>query len=239
MLRVGVENIDFWRLCDELTVVQAALLVVGHDPSSLEICIENKIVANQPKGYNATKNALLSAVKNKQIDGDLEYEEYDHNEPYLSPYTSTVKVESLKLWMRSRGFERHFFFFPEGEVGEFLNENHPRYSSKLAAAIKAWKALDNEALLKGTTPKKAVQKWLRQNAVEFNLCDGDGKPVESAIEEISKVVNWNPRGGAPATPISEEPLEKPRKVGKFSIEKPQPIESVEFIANCDPDGVPF
>lgn len=126
-----------------MSVVQAALLLLGHDPSPYEAGVENWANKKQPRGYNAAKTAILGAVKNKLIDGELGYEEYDHHhDPYLSPQLSTVKVESFKNWMRSRGFESHVFFFPEGEDGELLNETHPRYSPKLAAAIKAWKALD-------------------------------------------------------------------------------------------------
>jgi hypothetical protein len=31
-----VESLDYWRLCDELNVVEAALLVAGEDPSCAE-----------------------------------------------------------------------------------------------------------------------------------------------------------------------------------------------------------
>jgi len=29
-----MESLDYWRLCDELNVIQAALLIQGEDPSS-------------------------------------------------------------------------------------------------------------------------------------------------------------------------------------------------------------
>jgi hypothetical protein len=31
--QLRIESMDYWRLCDELSVVQAALLVIGEDPS--------------------------------------------------------------------------------------------------------------------------------------------------------------------------------------------------------------
>jgi hypothetical protein len=34
MERLSMEGTDYWRLCDELSVIQAALLVVGADPAS-------------------------------------------------------------------------------------------------------------------------------------------------------------------------------------------------------------
>ena len=31
-----MDGLDFWRLCDDFTIVQAALLMVGCDPSEEE-----------------------------------------------------------------------------------------------------------------------------------------------------------------------------------------------------------
>jgi len=234
-----LDDIDFWKLCDELTVVQAALLVVGEDPSPLEIDIDRKTTSNQPRGYNAAKNAILSAIKNKLLKGELGCESDDFSQEYVSPGISTVKVEDLKRWLRSKGFEKHFFFFPEGLDGEFLDEDHPRYSPKLAAAVKAWEALEDDELLKSTTPKKAVQKWLRINAVEFNLCDSDGLLVESAIEEISKVVNWNQKGGAPSTPAVKDSTKKTKNRKKLSVEKPASLEKVDELPPDFVEDIPF
>ena len=235
-----MDDIDFWKLCDELTVVQAALLVVGRDPSPLEIDVDRKTSANQPRGYNATKNAILSAIKHELLEGELRFDSRDINEgSYVCPSSSTVIVEDLKLWLRRKGFEKHFFFFPEGLDGEFLDEDHPRYSPKLAAAVRAWEALEDDSFLKATTPKKAAQKWLRLYAVDFDLCDSDGIPVESAIEEISKVVNWNPRGGAPSTPDAQELPKKLTKTRKLSVDKPEVAEKSNDPPPAFDDGIPF
>ena len=232
-----MDDIDFWKLSDELTVVQAALLVVGQDPSPVELEVERKTPERQPRGYNAAKNAIMSAIRSNLLKGELRYEAHDIDEmPYHSPSLSLVNVEDLKRWLRSKGFEKHFFFFPEGLDGKFLDVQHPRYSPKLAAAVRAWEALDNDDLLTATTPKKAAQKWLRINAVDFNLSDSDGNPIESAIEEISKVVNWDPKGGAPSTPTVEPIPKKLAKAGVFSVEKPQVTEGLKDSApNFDDD----
>jgi hypothetical protein len=37
------DALDYWRLCDELSVVQAALLVVGKDPSKLQHRIDTTL----------------------------------------------------------------------------------------------------------------------------------------------------------------------------------------------------
>jgi len=62
-VREEQQLMDFWRLCDELTVIQAALLIVGIDPSSEEgsYC-EGWRTHEQPKGYVAAKAALCHAI---------------------------------------------------------------------------------------------------------------------------------------------------------------------------------
>ncbi|CAJ0770188.1 hypothetical protein R8510_00347 [Ralstonia chuxiongensis] len=83
------------------------------------------------------------------------------------------------------------------EPSDFLDPDHPRYAPKLAAAVSAWRAVDGG---KGASPKQAIAKWLREHADEFGLADASGKPNETGIEEVAKVANWQPTGGAPKTP---------------------------------------
>jgi len=52
----------------------------------------------------------------------------------------------------------------------------------------------------GKTPKKALEIWLRKHANEYGLTGRDGSPNELGIEEVSKVANWKPTGGASPTP---------------------------------------
>ncbi len=54
--------IDFWRLCDEFTIVQAALLIAGHDPSHYENSVEAMAPENRPFGYQAVRAALNNSV---------------------------------------------------------------------------------------------------------------------------------------------------------------------------------
>jgi hypothetical protein len=37
-----MDPLDYWRLCDELSVVQAALLIVGEDPSGTQDYIDRQ-----------------------------------------------------------------------------------------------------------------------------------------------------------------------------------------------------
>lgn len=193
-----MQGIDYWRLADELTVVQAALLICGYDPSELQNDVGFSI-KKTPVGYVAVKHSLSSAVKSKVLTS-RETKVYDQNQDdyYVNDDLAHIPVEEIKSWLSSKGITKHFFFFPEEPEGEFLSPNHPRYSPKLASAIRAWQSMEGKDL-KGKTPKQSVIKWLRLHGGEYDLTDDDGNPRDSVIEEIAKIVNWKPKGGAPTT----------------------------------------
>ncbi len=58
-----MESLDYWRLCDQLNVVEAALLVVGEDPSCAEYT-EGHNVERRPNGYEAAKRAIFGGLEN-------------------------------------------------------------------------------------------------------------------------------------------------------------------------------
>ena len=78
----------------------------------------------------------------------------------------------------------------------YLDPSHSRYSPKLAAAVRAWLAVEDE---KGKHPRQALEAWLTKNAAELRLTK-DGKRNKQGIEECAKVANWKQTGGAPKTP---------------------------------------
>jgi hypothetical protein len=203
-----MEGLDYWRLCDELSVINAALLVVGEDPGSSAAYVENWDSDKRPVGYEAAKAAIVSAIRNKLLNGYLA-PRYAYNDNGFAteaiPGTlditeSTVDVASLKEWLACRGF-RSGFFFPEATgAPDYLDPEHRHYAPKLAAAVKAWQAVEN-AELGGKSPKQVLAKWLREHAAEYGLSDDDGNPNDTGIEEAAKVANWQPGGGAPKTPV--------------------------------------
>jgi len=69
-----MNGIDFWRLSDELTIIQAALLICGIDPAGKEHSIERQ--SKRPRGYDAIKHALLISYNNKSLIGK-EVRQYD------------------------------------------------------------------------------------------------------------------------------------------------------------------
>lgn len=110
-----------------------------------------------------------------------------------------IDVDELKTWLKSKGFRSEFFFPSATDAPPYLDPNHPRYAPKLAAAINAWIAVTDPGKV---SPKKALEKWLREHAAMFGMTDDDGNPINQAIEDCSKVANWQPGGGAPKTPES-------------------------------------
>ncbi len=203
-----MKSIDYWRLCDELSVIQAALLVVGEDPSNKNAYVEDCKIHERPTGYEAAKTAITNALKKSLIKGTVvPFYETDINGHICGEMPDTfdikqskVDIESLKVWLRSRGVKTGFFFPAASDTPDYLNSAHPRYAPKLAAAVQAWLAVDENAGKNGKSVKQSLVKWLRENAANYKLSDEDGKPNETGIEECAKVANWQDKGGAPKTP---------------------------------------
>ncbi len=204
----SLSSLDYWRLCDGLTVVQAALLIAGYDPSSKQEYVEGWEIHKRPPGYEGAKAAISRALHCSDINGQLVQEQnYDINgNPYetiegsVDTALSMVEVGSLKDWLRQRGIKPVFFFPANDDTRDYLDSTHPRYSQKLAATITAWLEMEDEKLLKGRTAKQALEKWLRENAARYGLSDDDGNPNAKGIEECAKVANWLHKGGVPKTP---------------------------------------
>jgi hypothetical protein len=108
-----------------------------------------------------------------------------------------IAVDELREWLLRKGFSTGFLFPNSTNAPDYLDPKNPRYAPKLAAAVRAWQTVIDP---QGKTPKQAITKWLREHASEFGLSDDEGKPNETGIEEVSKVANWQPGGGAPKTP---------------------------------------
>jgi hypothetical protein len=204
-----MKGLDYWRLCDELTVVQAALLLVDCEPSSdLEYAVVHGSSDDKPRGYEGALAAISSGLRRGTIRGKIvPYYEHDINGNICGEITdsidirdSRVEVDSFRSFLSGRGLKTGFFFPEKPVAQDYLNPKHPRYAPKLAAAVFAWLATDGKSATKGKSPKQALTKWLRENASEFGLTDDDGKPNETGIEEAAKVANWQLTGGAPKTP---------------------------------------
>ena len=203
-----MNSLDCWRLCEELTIVQAALLLAEHDPSDSFQWIEGWDVEKRPHGYEGAKTAIANALRRGTVTGKLarSFHEGDDRsgrmyeiEESVNVTESRVDVDSLREWLRAKGFRSGFFFPAVSEDPDYLDPKNDRYAAKLAAAVRAWQAVTDP---KGKHAKQALIKWLRQHAAEFALADKQGKLNEQGIDQVASVANWNPLGGAPKTPTA-------------------------------------
>lgn len=110
---------------------------------------------------------------------------------------SFIARADLIAWLQGTPIRPEVFFPAATDAPDYLDPNNPRYAAKLAAAVRAWQAVTET---NGKTPKQALAKWLREHSAEFGMADDEGKPSETAIEEASKLANWQTSGGAPKTP---------------------------------------
>jgi len=212
----------YWHLSDPLTVTQAAALIAGYDPSYM-YRTDTDFGQQYPR-LEAVEAALCNAISSKKIPAIMRHDafiskgydtypnigqdEREDEEGNTIIFTrvpnwskTTVEVEDIRAWLRGKGFTTGFFFPEADDTPDFLDKNHPNYAPKLAAAIQAWQAVNADStLMSGTTVKQALLRWLRKNADKFGLTKEDGNPNEQGIEEIAKIANWDPKGGAPKTP---------------------------------------
>jgi hypothetical protein len=203
-----MDEFCFWRITESLTPIEAAALSVGVLPdhvtaegyiyeASAYYLKKQKASPEASANFSAMLTAIAAALKSGRLKGDQEpihMGKYDLG-------AVRIDVDELRAWLVSRKVTSGFFFPDGAALPGYLDKNHIHYPPKLAAAIRAWEAVTSEpALLNGKTPKQAIQKWLLQNAAEHGLLKDDGTQNILAIEEVSKLANWKPAGGASKTP---------------------------------------
>ncbi|WP_043349979.1 hypothetical protein [Cupriavidus basilensis] len=128
----------------------------------------------------------------------------------LDPHATTVAVDDLTQWLARRGVRSCFFFPEDARTLDYLEPTHERHSPRLAAAVKAWQAMEDENLRRRKSPKVAMEQWLESNYKVLGLVHKrdsrkhgykEGDMNKSAVAEAAKVANWVDGGGAPRTPV--------------------------------------
>ena len=207
-----MEISQYWKLADQLSVHDAACLIIGVDPEDTKEFFEwtqdheflRHDFKSSPTGYIATRNALLAGIRSKAIVGYYHSDSDINGVEWTDISSCYVFVDSLKEWLANKGFDRGFFFQMDEKSMDYLDKNHPHYSSKLSAAVSAWEAVSNDATYQnnGKTTKQNLINWLISHAAEFDLIKDDGEINNNAIEnQVAMVANWDTSGGAPKTPI--------------------------------------
>jgi hypothetical protein len=185
-----LDDMEIWDLCGEMTVVQATLFCSGVNPTWAQDVVESQIDLDRPKGYDALKSLILGGLRSGEITGRPVPHQDDATDGLglLDPKRSIVEMDSLRRFMGERGIEM------SSRCG-----NKVSLPPKLLAACKAFMATESLPL-KGKTRKQLITQWLTEHAAEHGLVDKKGNRIESAIEEIARIANPDPLGGAPRTP---------------------------------------
>src|SRR5271165_1357247 len=106
---ISVDRIQRWKLADELTVYQIALLIAGYDPAEFE----RDQLQHWSDDVRQDISPFLNAVKNAARSGKLAFTQVKYETQYSSDDTnwdeSTVNIDSLCDWLRLRNFQDGFF----------------------------------------------------------------------------------------------------------------------------------
>ena len=196
-----MDPIERWKLAEELTVYQVGLLLAGYDPSEFALDPYDDWEDEVKKDIAPFVTSIKNAVHDDKLSANIE--RYQNSGGEINCGASTINIASLRQWLESRNYHDGYFVWGEAQVDKLADPAGEFYAPKLAAAVRAWREVtaDPEAA-KGKSPKKALEIWLRKHADEYGLTGKDGNPNELGIEEICKVANWKPAGGATPTPVS-------------------------------------
>jgi hypothetical protein len=188
-----MDTMDIWSLCHEMTVVQAALYASNNNPSFWHEVVEDMVDLDRPTNYEPIKQLILGGMRRGDIagqpvplfvcDSSGNKTQIDYS---IDPQRSTVDMGSLQIFLGALGLK-----LPSGRRKAGLPD-------KLRAALDAFWATEHMPL-KGKTRKQTLTHWLEKQAAAYGLVDSRGRPVERAIEEIARLANPDPQGGAPKT----------------------------------------
>ncbi|WP_133300281.1 hypothetical protein [Paraburkholderia lacunae] len=224
-----MNELDFCRLADTLSLTWAAALICGEKPSRLvapddsgvnrwhlrrrDNSASDGLEEETPQNFDAALQALVLAVERgtlkaekrylgecKHVALDGEWESEIRWQPVGNVDPSATVVDVEDL--RSWLVLRGVkseFFFPDAVDAPDYLDASHPRYAPKLAA--AVRAWQAVTDPGGKHPRQALMKWLREHAAEFlGLTDDEGKLNETGIEEAAKVANWQRTGGAPRTP---------------------------------------
>ena len=208
------EKLDLWRKCPYLTIDEAMNLILYHVPPKYRFLYAEE--SEMPPGAVLIYRTLVKAISDFKLciylydikitgqdSFQTLYDLYQHLVTCEDFYQNTwwhngkIATEDLKTWLKDEGFSSKFFEIKPASMPACMNSDLEEHSYKLAAAVKAWEHFYTNGL---TYPKKSLKKnieiWLTEHAEPLKLLHNK-KANKQAIEEIAKIVNWKPEGGAP------------------------------------------
>ena len=189
-----MDELDIWRLSDQLTVSEAAHLFIGIAPGRVEAEREQgremprQIAARYQTDLRAALTAISGGLRRQAIKGTVVPDAKETADGSDGPTLlesidvdrSTIEVDSLRHWLRARGVTDSFFYHAVADQPDFLDQSHQRYAPKLAAAVSAWQAVTNP----GTrSVKQALEHWLREHAIDLGLVNDEGELIKLVITD--------------------------------------------------------
>jgi len=197
-----MDNRQIWKLADELNIYQIVLLIADYDPTEFEDLHHDSWDLEVKKYTAPLRIVIQSAVIAKKIAANIVYHHSNYED--IDWQDTHINVESLAAWLRAKNYG-DCFFTEENTLPGFANRSGQFYAPKLEAAVQAWiEVTGNPELLKNKSPKQALDKWLREHALEYGLTLENGNPNNLGITEICKIANWRPEGGATPTSNPEK-----------------------------------
>ena len=211
-----MDNRQIWKLAEELNVFQIILLMADFDP----IDFEGDHFERWDKGVRDETGAYRVVIQNaviaKKIEANIAIYEGNYDGE-INWEGTRISVSSLTEWLNFKKFGNCFFTDETNAIPGFADKSGDYYAPKLAAAVDAWTEVTaNLELLKNKSPKQALDKWLREHALEYELTLESGDPNKQGIAEISKIANWKPTGGVSPTSAPTKPeirVLRPTKAG--------------------------
>ena len=135
--RVGWMHLAIGVFCDELTVKQAALVILNVDPGDIGDYVDGWEPHKRPGGYTAVLSAMQHAIISERlratvIKRDLGFLQSDASHPVarIDWHATRVLVDDLKDWHTERGARPSFFFPVRAASVEYLDPQHPNFSQK-------------------------------------------------------------------------------------------------------------
>lgn len=190
---------DF-KICAFLRFDEAAALLAGDNPHRVHDCfslsdkallILRELKASAVTDWDFGRNAKFFSERGNWR---IPFEELSENGDV--PSHTKAPIFALARWADSKGIPHHWPREWLNEAGEATATNKPApaipYTEELQAAIDAYEAVRvNPEATQGRTPRKALLSWLEENRPNLGA---------KARDRIATMCNWEPQGGAPATP---------------------------------------
>lgn len=147
--------------------------------------------------YQELKTALLSAVKDKEIECVMPSSISEERYLEAASENTLVKNDSVRDWLTRNNFRTPYFEKSATYEGlpSLFDKNHTDHSPELAIAVEAWIRFSGMGI---SHPKKYIENWLELKYPALNEETANAVRTfvsAKAKNRITTLVNWNSDGG--------------------------------------------